>query len=103
MNILRELRRRVRFIIGPVFGICAVCYFSFHAIHGDRGLFALYQYSYKVREAQDRNHILLAHRKVLENQVKLLNPEHLDPDMLEERAREMVDYGFSGDIVIVTK
>lgn len=101
MNILRELRRRARFIVGPVMGICAVSYFAFHAIHGDRGVIALRQYTQKVEEARDRNTVLLAHRRVLENRVKLLNPKHLDPDMLEERARAMVNYGFSDEIVIL--
>ena len=101
MNILRELRRRARFIAGPVLGICAVSYFAYHAIHGDRGILALRQYTQKVGEARDRNAILLAHRAVLENRVKRLNPKHLDPDMLEERARAMVNYGYPEDIVVL--
>jgi cell division protein FtsB len=101
MNILRELRRRARFIAGPVVGICAVSYFSFHAIHGDRGILALRQYTQKVGEARDRNAILLAHRSVLENKVKRLNPKHLDPDILEERVRVMANYGYEDEIVVL--
>ena len=101
MNILRELRRRARFVVGPVLGICAVSYFTYHAIHGDRGILALRQYTQKVEQARDKNEILLAHRSVLENRVKLLHPAHLDPDMLEERARAMVNYGYPDDIVVL--
>jgi cell division protein FtsB len=101
MNILRELRRRARFIIGPIFGICAVSYFTYHAIHGDRGIIALRQYTQQVEEARAKNEILLAHRHVLEHRVKLLHPDSLEPDMLEERARIMLNYGYPNELVVL--
>ncbi len=101
MNILRELRRRARFVVGPVLGICAVSYFAYHAIHGDRGILALRQYTQKVEEARDKNSILLAHKSILENRVRGLNPNHLDPDLLEEQARVMINYGYPDETVIL--
>ena len=101
MNILRELRRRARFVVGPVLGICAVSYFTYHAIHGDRGILALRQYTQKVEMALDKNEVLVAHRRVLENRVKRLHPAHLDPDMLEERVRVMANYGYPDEIVVL--
>ena len=41
-------------------------------------------------------------RKALQHRVKLLSPGSLDPDMLEERARFMLNYGFPDDAVILT-
>ncbi|MEQ8194835.1 MAG: septum formation initiator family protein [Rhodospirillales bacterium] len=101
MNILRELRRRARYIVGPIFGICAVGYFTYHAIHGDRGIIALRQYTQKVEEARAKNEVLTAHRHVLEHRVRLLHPDTLDPDMLEERARVMLNYGYSDEVVVL--
>ncbi len=37
----------------------------------------------------------------MENRVRLLEPGSLDPDMLEERARLMLNYGHADDIVIL--
>ena len=40
MGLMQEIRARARYVIGPVLGICAVGYFAFHVVHGDRGLIA---------------------------------------------------------------
>ena len=42
-----------------------------------------------------------AERETLERRVRLLNPGSLDADMLEERARLMLNYGHAYDIIIL--
>ena len=42
-----------------------------------------------------------AERQSMERRVSLLEPGSLDPDMLEERARLMLNYGHVDDIVIL--
>lgn len=101
MNILGELRRRARFVVGPVLGICAVSYFTYHAIHGDRGFIAWRHLKQKVITARAANAVLIAERQHLEHRVKLLHPTSLDPDMLEERARVMANYGYADEIVVL--
>jgi len=44
---------------------------------------------------------LLAHKSILENRVRGLNPNHLDPDLLEEQARVMINYGYPDETVIL--
>jgi cell division protein FtsB len=103
MSLLREIRSRARHIVGPVLGICAVGYVAYHLVHGDRGLFAWWQLTQRVADAQEVLDAVKTERKVMENRVKLLHPQSLDPDMLDERARAMLNYGKPGDIVIFTK
>ncbi len=40
-------------------------------------------------------------RRNLETRVRLLEPRSLDPDMLEERARVMLNYAYQNDVVIL--
>ncbi len=101
MGLLSELRARAQYVAGPVLGMFVLAYFGYHVMHGDRGLNAWWQLSERIGTA----HVVLADiqikRRVLENRVRLLHPESLDPDMLEERARVMLNYGHTDDIVAV--
>jgi cell division protein FtsB len=101
MGLFYELRLRARYIIGPVLGVFAVGYFAFHAFRGERGVFALRQLSHQVETAQILYSKIKFQRLELEHRVSLLHPDSLDPDMLNERARIMLNYGFQDDIVII--
>ena len=101
MGLFYELRLRARYIIGPVLGIFAVGYFAYHAIRGERGVIALRQLSHQVELAQLEYYKIKSQREELEHRVSLLHPDSLDPDMLDERARVMLNYGLKNDIVII--
>ena len=101
MGLFYELRLRARYIVGPVIGVFAVGYFAFHAFRGERGIIALRQLTQQVESAQLMYDKIRAQRKKLEHKVKLLHPDSLDPDMLDERARIMLNYGLENDIVII--
>ncbi len=101
MGLFSELRLRARHIVGPVLGICAIGYFAFHAIRGERGVLALRQLSHRVEMARLEYSKIKSRRLEMENKVKLLHPDHLDPDMLDERARVMLNYGLEDEIIIV--
>ncbi|HUH84714.1 MAG TPA: septum formation initiator family protein [Stellaceae bacterium] len=91
MSILREIRKRARRVIGPVLGISLVAYFAYHLVQGDRGLMAWVRLEQQVAEANTTLAGLEAQRATLEHRVDLLRPQHLDPDMLDERARRELD------------
>ena len=101
MGLLQEIRARARHVVGPVLGVCAVGYFAYHVVHGDRGLIAWWNINQRVEAAKSVLAQTRAERETLENRVYLMNPGSLDPDMLEERARLMLNYGYSNDIVIL--
>ncbi|MBI2584264.1 MAG: septum formation initiator family protein [Rhodospirillales bacterium] len=101
MGLLQEIRARARHVVGPVLGVCAVGYFAYHVVHGDRGLIAWWNIKQRVDAAKSVLAQTRAERETLENRVHLMNPGSLDPDMLEERARLMLNYGYSNDIVIL--
>jgi len=101
MGLIVEIRSRARHIVGPVLGICAVAYFAYHAVQGDRGLIAWVSLKQRVEASRAELDGITAQRKILEHRVSRLYPESLDPDLLDERARLMLNYGHATDIVIL--
>jgi cell division protein FtsB len=87
MIILRELRRRVRDILGPVLGIALTGYFTYHLIEGDRGLLAWLRFTREIRAENANLETLRAQREALDLKVSNLRPDHVDPDLLDERVR----------------
>ena len=101
MVVLREIRRRARQIVLPVLGTCVVVYFVYHTIQGDRGLRAYVNLRKEVEEATSTLSVLNAERVILERHVHLLHPNSLDRDMLEERARIILNAAHKDDVVIL--
>lgn len=101
MVLFQEMRARARYVIGPVLGVCAVGYFAFHVVHGDRGLIAWWDIKQRVVAARQTLAVARAERETLERWVRLMNPGSLDADMLEERARLTLNYGHADDIIIL--
>ncbi len=103
MSLLSEFRSRARHVIGPIVGIAAVGYFAFHAVNGGRGILAFRKLRIEAVAVRGLAEDTAIERRVLENRVRLLEPRSLDPDMLEERARVMLNYGYPDEIVILDK
>lgn len=100
MSIVHELRKRARQITLPILGACVVGYFGYHAVQGDRGIIAWLVLNQQIREARIVQDELAAERATLEHRVKLLRPDSLDLDMLEERVRLMLNLAHADELVI---
>ncbi|MSO92105.1 MAG: septum formation initiator family protein [Rhodospirillales bacterium] len=101
MSFFAEIRKRARHVIGPALGISAMYYFGYHVIHGERGLIAYRDLLVRTDDARGELVRLSEDRGALQNRVRLLYPGSLDPDLLEERARLMLNYGRPDEIVII--
>lgn len=86
--------------MGPLLGLTAVVYFAYHTVEGDRGVLAWMRLHAQLDEAELQLAKVTTDRQELEHRVLLLRPDHLDPDMLEERARAMLNMGHDGEQVI---
>ncbi len=100
---LKELNRRLRQVAGPLIGFGAVLYFTYHTVEGDRGVLAWVRLKNEILEAEMQLAKVTDERQALEHRVLLLRPDHLDPDMLEERSRAMLNMGHDGEVVILDK
>ncbi len=101
MMVLQEIRRRAGFIAGPVLGVSLMCYFGYHLVQGERGLLAWMRLSQEIKVATARLADLDGEREALEGRVSLMRPEHLDRDMLDERARATLNLAGPHDIIIL--
>ncbi len=101
MGLLHEIRARARYVVGPVLGVCVVGYFAYHVVHGDRGLIQWWNIKQRVQAARAVLAETRDQREILEHRVRLMEPGSLDPDLLEERARLMLNYGHPDDIVVL--
>ncbi len=101
MSFFSEFRSRARYVVGPLICIFVFGYFAYNLFHGERGINAWRVLSKRVEASKKEYARTASIRKNLENKVGLLTPGSLDPDMLEERARIMLSYGYPGDIVIL--
>ena len=102
MTVLEEIRLRARHIWLTVFGALVLAYLSYHMIQGNHGVVALLELQSKVAAAETIRSQTGAEHRRLDQQVALLRPDNLDPDMLEERARVMLNYVHPDEIVIMT-
>ena len=98
---LDEIRIRARSALWPIIGALLLAYFSYHMVQGDHGLLSLLQLRAKVEQAHTLHAGIQAERSKLGARVALLRPDNLDPDMLEERARVMLNFAHPNEIIIL--
>jgi cell division protein FtsB len=103
MAILKELKRRAPGILPSLIGALTLTYFAYHAVEGDRGLRSWLKVRQEIAVARAAEARLAEERAVLARRVSLLRPESLDRDMLEERARVVLNLAHPDERVILLK
>jgi cell division protein FtsB len=101
MIVLHEMRRRARFLVGPFLGLALTSYFVYHTIEGDRGLHAWRDINQQLRVAGDQFATVEAERDALEHKVNGLNPNHVDPDLLDQQIRQQLDLVSPGEVILM--
>ncbi|HET6470095.1 MAG TPA: septum formation initiator family protein [Geminicoccaceae bacterium] len=96
-----RLRRalRGRWIVLPL--AAALAYFAWHAMHGQRGLLAWIELTRDVEAARDELAELRREREAVERRVQGLQPDRLDPDLLEEELRNLGSVK-EGEVLVLT-
>ncbi len=100
MDFRREFRRRSRQVLCQLLGACLAGYFVYHAVQGDRGVIAWIQVNQRLTQAKADLDRTNDERSAMEQRVALLSNSSLDLDMLEERARVMLNFSHPDDLVI---
>jgi cell division protein FtsB len=101
MVVRRNIGRwRRRLLVGAL-AFSAIGYFGWHAFHGNYGIFAKEQLEARVAAQLVELEDVRSQRKALERRVALLKAQSLDPDILEERARESLGLSHPNDVVVL--
>ncbi len=101
MSFFLGIRKQLKISALPFLGVSMLVYFTYHLLNGDRGLLSWWKLQKRVYKAEDTARVVSNQKIRLEKHVKLLNPSSLDPDMLEERARLMLNFGYSEDVIVL--
>jgi cell division protein FtsB len=96
------MTRNTLHMVASALGACIVAYFLYHTIQGDRGWLAMLKLQNQVNVAQLTLSQLQQEHQELAHRVQLMRPSSLDPDLLSEKSREMLDYSKPNEIVILT-
>src|SRR2546423_4480382 len=100
-------RKRLRAALTAIsLYICAallIGYFGINAYTGAHGLKAKQDLAQQMDELTKELASLKLERATWQHRVSLLRADRIDPDMLDERARAMLDYAHPSDLVLVRK
>jgi cell division protein FtsB len=78
-------------------------YFGVNAYSGNRGLRAKQDLDQQIAELTTELDALKAERALWERRIVLLKPESIDPDMLDERARILLNYADPRELTLRLK
>ena len=96
-------RRAILTAIGLyVFAAAFIGYFAVNAFTGNHGLRAQADLDQQLAAMQAELNTVKAERALWERRVALLRSDNIDPDMLDERARVLLNFARKDDIVIFT-
>ena len=89
--------------IFPLLACGAAGYFAYHLETGDHGLEARAELNGRKDVLEGELAGLKAVRERIERDVALLRPESLDPDMLDERARAILNLAHHDDLIMLKR
>ena len=101
MVILRELRRRAHFVLGPVIGIALTGYFFYNLVEGEHGLLRWLSLTREIRAENANLEAVRGQHQALDLRVSNLKPDHVDPDLLDEQVRATLNLVAPDEIVIM--
>src|ERR1700738_4804957 len=78
-------------------------YFGVNAYTGDHGLLARQSLDRQIAELTTELDQATAERDMWERRLRLLKSNSVDPDMLDERARSLLDYVDPRDLIMIQK
>jgi cell division protein FtsB len=103
MGIWVEIRKRQRHVILPLLFAVVFGYLGYHVMHGERGIFAYMHLKTEIARAEGAVAETDATRQAWERRVASMRSSNLDPDMLDERARNLLNLVQPDEIVVPIK
>ena len=95
-NLQRTLRRAAL----PAAGLVLIAFFGAYAVFGSNGLIAYGDYQRQLAKRERDYAVLDQRRAVLRNRVALLDPDHANPDMVDEMTRKQLNVVRPDEVVV---
>ena len=100
MSIGLDLKRRLRAAIAPALFLAVTAYFCWNAVQGPHGLKSYATQQQVLKQAKAELALAEADRDAWLRRVRGLESDHLDRDMLDERARALLNLANPNDIIV---
>lgn len=101
MKKLIEKRYILRRNILAVIGLCLSFYFCYHLVAGQRGYISLMSLESRIESVSVEYDAHKTEREALERHVIMMRPGSIDRDLLEERARYVLGYKYSDELILL--
>jgi cell division protein FtsB len=95
------LKRATRGLGFTLVVMALVLYFGYFAIYGNHGLVNWIRLNHEIELKQTDLDRIKAERLALEHRVRMLRPESVDPELLEEQARARLGLSEPDEVVIL--
>ncbi len=100
MRIRRSVTRLFGRLVIPALCAAVVSYFAYYTVCGERGLLAYNDTAAQLAVKQEQLATLKTEHARLAHRIKLLEPGSVDPDMVEEVAREQMLDSAPGEVAV---
>jgi len=95
-----RLRRALRRAAVPAAVVAVMAFFGGYAVLGPNGMLAYGDYKRQLAK-RERDYVALDRRRaVLKNRVALLNPDHANPDMVDEMVRKELNVAHPDEVIV---
>ena len=100
MKIPSNFSRTMRRAAWPAIGLTLIAFFGGYAVLGSNGVLAYGDYPRQLAKREKDYAALDERRKVLKNRVALLNPDHANPDMVDEMVRKELNVAHPDEVIV---
>lgn len=97
---VRQSRSPVR-LVQPFLWMLMAFYMGYHALHGERGLYALVREKHELAALEEAVKATKAEREKMELHVSHLRSDSLDRDLLDEQMRRMLGVMKKNEVVML--
>jgi cell division protein FtsB len=96
-------RRTMKRAAWPAIGFTLIAVFGTYAVLGPNGILAYGDYKRQLAK-RERDYAVLDHRReVIKNRVALLDPDHANPDMVDEMTRKELNVVHPDEVIVPLK
>ncbi|SHE88392.1 Cell division protein FtsB [Acidocella aminolytica 101 = DSM 11237] len=97
---LRAIKNRLRGLVAPAIFLALTYYFGWNAVHGKSGLEAQAKEHQQLATAQQQADAVHQRLVMWQTKVASLSGQAIQPDMLDEEARNVLNLANPGDLVV---
>ena len=98
-----SFRNTLRRAAGPALGLTLMAFFGAYAVVGPNGVLAYGDYQRRLAQREHDYAALDKRRAVLRNRVALLDPNHANPDMVDEMVRKELNVAHPDEMIVPLK